>query len=68
MRNQNNEKIETNNWTRLLIIDDNIFCRNNKKIILKTYPPKSTILSADFALKLRIYRSLKKVVYVSYES
>jgi len=22
MRNQNNEKIETNNWTRLLIFDD----------------------------------------------
>jgi len=24
MRNQNNEKIETNNWTRLLIFDDKI--------------------------------------------
>jgi len=24
MRNQNNEKIETNNWTRLLILDDKI--------------------------------------------
>jgi len=24
MRNQNNEKIETNNWTRLIIFDDKI--------------------------------------------
>ena len=30
-----------------------------KKTILKMYPPKSTILNVDFALKLMIYRSLK---------
>ena len=26
------------------------------------YPPKSTILNVDFALKLRIYRSLKSFI------
>ena len=35
---------------------------NFKKAILKTYPPKSTILNVDFAHKLRVYRSLKSVV------
>ena len=42
-----------------------LFIKN--KTILKTYPPKSTILNVDFALKLdRIYRSLKSL-YVSNE-
>ena len=38
-----------------------ILCRRYlvilKKPILKAYPPKSTILNVEFALKLRIYRS-----------
>ena len=85
MRNQNNEKIETNNWRRLLIFDDKInfyflimflfmtsvvYCRtflhfmslfnNLKKLILKTYPstPKVGVFNVEFALKLRICRSL----------
>ena len=45
------------NWFFLII----------KKKIMKTYPPKSSILNVDFALKRRIYRSLK-VLFVSNES
>ena len=41
-------------YRRYLIIE--------KKQFWKRYSPKSTILNVDFALKLRIYRSLKSVI------
>jgi len=83
--NQNNEKIETNNWTRLLIFDDKInfyflnmtsvvYCRtflhfmsslfnNLKKTNSENVStPKVGVLNIEFVLKLRIYRSLKRLI------
>ena len=86
IRNLNNEKIETNNWTRLLIFDKKInfyclkmflymtsvvYCRTcftfyvvvitwlKKTISENVSTPKVGVLNIEFALKLRIYRSLK---------
>jgi len=85
MRNQNNEKIETNSWTRFFIFDDKInfflkmflymtsvvYCRtflhfmsslyNNLKIT-NSETPKVGVMNVEFALKLRIYRSLKSLL------
>jgi len=65
------EKYVLNHLIRLLYNFNFIFRRRYivilKNQILKTYPLKSTISNVDFALKLKIYRSLK-VLFVSNES
>ena len=87
--NQNNEIIETNNWTRLLIFDDkinfyflNMFLYMTSVVNCRTFlhfmssifnnlkktnsenisTPKEEVLNIAFALKLRIYRSLKSLI------
>ena len=88
MRNQNNEKIETNNWTRLLIkinfyflnmflyMTSVAYCRtflhfmsslfnNSKKTNSENVStPKIGVLKVEFALKLRIYRSFKSLIFL----
>ena len=80
----NNEIIETNNWTRLLIFDEKInfyFLNKTSVVYCRTFlhfmstlfnnlkktnsenvsTPKVGVLYIEFALKLRIYRSLKRL-------
>ena len=95
IRNQNNEIIETNNWTRLLIFDDKInfyflnmflymtsvvYCRTFFTLIMSSLyvviiqktnsenvsTPKVGVLNIELALKLRIYRSLKCLIYLKW--
>ena len=74
MRNQNNEKIVTNKWTRLLIFDDTIkyyflnlfkFLSSFNNLKINNSENVSTLkygLNVDFALKLRIYSSSKSFI------
>ena len=70
MRNQNNEKIETNNWTRLLIFDDktnfyffNMFLYITSVVYCRTFLHFMSSLFNNFKkLILRIYRSSKSLI------
>ena len=70
MRNQNNEIIETNNWTRLLIFDDktnfyffNMFLYITSVVYCRTFLHFLSSLFNNFIkLILRIYSSSKSLI------
>jgi len=63
MRNQNNEKIETNNWTRLLIFDDKI---NFYFLYVFLYMTSVVYCRTFLHFMSSLFNNLKKIILKTY--